>query len=91
MLENWPNSRFPDKLFWEVADDLGRRVRVSQIRVVFNGARIGGMVFSYTGAMTCRTAGWVHGEEHTLSLQEGELPVRLEVVIWGHEHAVAVS
>lgn len=91
ILTIWPNSRFPGELFWETADDTGENMCVSKILVVFNGSRLGGLIFEYDGGRISRNMGHCDGEVHVLALEEGEVPSGMAVAIWGDEHAVRVS
>lgn len=71
------------KLLWEDVDDTGRLLHVSKIHAVFNDTELGGLVFEYGGGRMRRSAGMEFGERHTLVLEEGEVPTRLEEAIFG--------
>lgn len=92
ILDIWPNSRFPDKLLWEVKDDVsGASLHVSAIRVFFRGTDLVGILFEYGRDGMCRSAGYVSGESQVLVLEEGEIPSRLDVKVWGDDNSLIVS
>jgi hypothetical protein len=91
MIALWPDSRFPGKLFWDTVDDTGESVCVSKILFIFNGTRLGGLIFEYDGGRISRNMGYCVGEVHGLALEEGEVLSEMAVAIWGDAHAVRVS
>jgi hypothetical protein len=91
MLDMWPNSRFPQKLCWEAVDDTNIRRRVCKIHIVFHERKLYGIIFEYEGGALQRSAGHVDGERQTMTLEEAEIPIRMDLKIWGDEHAIIVS
>jgi hypothetical protein len=92
IMDVWPNSRFPDKLLWEVKDDVsGASLHVSAIHVFFRGTNLVGISFEYGRDGMCRSAGCVSGENQVLVLEEGEILSRLDAKVWGDDNSLIVS
>jgi hypothetical protein len=93
MLEFWPNSRMPGKLFWQVQDKEANWLRVSQIHAVFsNSAKtLSGFVFEYGNAQVCRQVGHVQGDIASMSLGKDERLTRMDVSTGIGEDEVIVS
>ncbi|KAK7431652.1 hypothetical protein QQZ08_001871 [Neonectria magnoliae] len=89
ILDFWPNSRIPDKLFWEVQDHEANWLNVSQIHAIFTEEKsLSGFIFEYGSAEVRRHAGYVQGEASSMGLEDDERVIRMDVSIGQSEDEV---
>ncbi|KAF4979218.1 hypothetical protein FZEAL_4527 [Fusarium zealandicum] len=81
LINLWPNSRVPEKLFWELEDGLGNRLSVARVHAAFkySSKQPAGFIFDYRDGRTRRHAGCVLGEMASMDLDEGEHLTRIDV------------
>ncbi|KAJ3466142.1 hypothetical protein MRS44_006800 [Fusarium solani] len=72
IMDVWPNSRIPDKLFWKAQDDKGNCLRISHIHAFFNDYKLSGLVFAYGNGQIRRQSGHVEGDRASMRLENDE-------------------
>ncbi|KPM40494.1 hypothetical protein AK830_g6068 [Neonectria ditissima] len=82
ILDFWPNSRIPGKLFWQIQGLEANWISISQIHAVFSeDRRLSGFVFEYGKGQLYNHVGHIEGAMASMSLNDSERVTRMDVSV----------
>lgn len=93
IVECWPNSRIPDKLFWQIQDDHGKWLNVSRLHAFFSESdnSLSALMFEYGTGQNSRQAGCIQGTRASIHIGNGERVTQMDVSVGIDDDEIIVS